>query len=195
VGEGANLGRLAGLVEGVEALGQALGGIVGGAIGGMVGRQGASESFGKRGQDQVDRVAEVAAGEVGVVVVVEGDSAQGDVDPEVVAAAFEGEAEDLAGLVGLAGAEDFLGLLEVVASLLDAAGVDELEDPRGDGPDRQAAAETPARIGAGAGPAAGAEAGAALGSGRSWFAVSVPHGVRPPPSGRVRFRRRRSIIT
>ena len=59
---------------------------------------------------------------------------EGDVDPEVVAAALEGESEGVARLLGLAGLPDLEPLLEVGPHLLDASGMDQLEARRLDPP-------------------------------------------------------------
>ena len=67
----------------------------------------------------------MAAGELGVAVGLQGDPAEGDVDPEVVAAAFQGKAEGVAGAFGVAGLPELHAVLVVAPPLEDAAGVDE----------------------------------------------------------------------
>jgi len=76
---------------------------------------------------QLDRVAEMAAGEIGVLELLKGDPAQRDVDPEVVATRLERVAEGVSGLFRVARLPELQALLVVQPSFLDATRVDQVE--------------------------------------------------------------------
>ena len=76
---------------------------------------------------QFVRVTKMALSQVRVTKVVEGDPAQGDVSPHVVAAPLERIAEGVSGRFGVAGFPEFDPFLVVQLHLTDALGMDKNE--------------------------------------------------------------------
>jgi hypothetical protein len=101
-------------------------------------------------------VAEVASGEWGVFKLFERDPAERDVDPDVIAAPLEGEAEGVASGFGISGFAEFDPFLVVEFHLADAFRVDQDEVVAADPLQAQAASVRRAAFGsAGTDPSTG----------------------------------------
>lgn len=122
-----NVVRILGPAEGLIAGGEALDCFECG----LVGRQIPSERPGKPARQgtlgQLKGVAEMAAGQGRVVKVLERDPAEGDVDPEVVAAALKSVTEGVASGFDVAGFQELDSVLVVELALGHAPRVDDLE--------------------------------------------------------------------